>query len=355
MTAVHLVVPDGIDDPLRPSGGNVYDRHISRGLASIGWSVREHRVPGAWPRADAAAMATLSAALIAVPDGGLVLVDGLLASAAPAVVTSQTDRLALVVLVHMPLGAWTAEDDLADACTLERAVLSGAAAVVTTSQWTRRWLVGRYALPDERVHVAEPGVEPADLAPGSAAGGQLLCVAAVTQVKGHDDLLAALAAVGDLPWRCACVGSLDLQPAFVAHLRRQAAEGGLADRICFTGPLTGAGLDNAYAGADLLVLASRAETYGMVVIEALARGLPVVATDVGGVAEALGHGACDRRPGLLVPPANPQAFAEALRCWLVDSTRRQHLRAAAQQRRSALTGWRQTSLRISDVLAEVAR
>lgn len=353
MTAVHLVVPDGIDDPRRPSGGNLYDRQTSRGLTSIGWSVREHVVPGAWPQADAAATAALCDVLIAVPDGGLVLVDGLIASAAPEVITSQ-DRLRIVVLVHMPLGAQAAADGLTETCARELAALSGAAAIVTTSQWTLRWLVERYALPGERIHVAEPGVEPADLARGTVAGGQLLCVAAVTPAKGHDVLLAALAAVDDLHWRCACVGSLDLEPAFVDRLRRQAAHSGVADRVSLIGPLVGAGLDNAYAGADLLVLASRAETYAMVVTEALARGLPVVATDVGGVAEALGRGAFGRRPGLLVPPANAQAFAEALRCWLVDTSRRQLLRTAAQQRRSTLPGWHETSLRISDVLAEVA-
>ena len=110
----------------------------------------------------------------------------------------------------------------------------------------------------------------------------------MTPGKGHDVLLDALATVTDLSWRCACVGSLDRDPAFADALRRRVRDGGLADRVCFPGPRTGADLDRSYAAADLLVLASRAETYGMVVTEALARGLPVVATDVGGVPEALG-------------------------------------------------------------------
>ena len=124
---------------------------------------------------------------------------------------------------------------------------------------------------------------------GRTGGGELLCVAAVTAHKGHDVLLAALAAIADLPWRCVCVGTLDREPAFVERLRRQAEAAGIGDRVCFAGLRIGDDLASAYAAADVLVLASRAETYGMVVTEALARGLPVIATAVGGLPEALGR------------------------------------------------------------------
>jgi glycosyltransferase involved in cell wall biosynthesis len=353
MTAVHVVVPDGVYDPRRPSGGNVYDLQACRGLTEIGWTVHKHPVPGQWPRADATTLASLAGVLGGVPDGGLVLLDGLVASAAPEVLIVEADRLRLVVLVHMPLGAGAAGDAVPEMRARERVALSTAAAVITTSQWTRQWLFDRYELPSGRVSVAEPGVELADLAPGTTPGGELLCVGAVKPSKGHDVLFAALTTVADLLWRCVCVGSLDLEPDFVDHLRCRAEESGIADRVCFTGPLTGANLDDAYAGADVLVLASRAETYGMVVTEALARGLPVVATRVGGVPEALGHGADGTRPGLLVPPGNAVAFADALRCWLLDTGQRQRLREAAQERRLTLSSWSRTSLRISSVLAEV--
>ena len=123
------------------------------------------------------------------------LLDGLVASTAPEVLVPQASRLRLVVLVHMPLGHRPADDEADDARTRERAVLSAAAAVVTTSAWTRRRLLELYALPADRVHVAEPGVDAADLATGTAAGGALLCVAAVTSDKGHDVLLDALATI----------------------------------------------------------------------------------------------------------------------------------------------------------------
>jgi glycosyltransferase involved in cell wall biosynthesis len=124
--------------------------------------------------------------------------------------------------------------------------------------------------------------------------------------------------------------------------------------VGFTGALTGAELDRVYAEADVLVLASQAETYGMVVTEALARGLPVVATKVGGVPEALGHAADGSRPGLLVAPGDPHALAQALRRWLGDPLERARLRVAARSRRLTLSDWVQTSRELSAVLSEVA-
>jgi glycosyltransferase involved in cell wall biosynthesis len=355
VTAVHVVVPDGIHDPARPSGGNAYDRQVCRGLASIGWSVHEHAVPGAWPRPGAAACAALASVVGRIPDAAVVLLDGLVASAAPEVLVPEASRLRLVVLVHMPLGHRPADHAADDTRAREHAVLGVATAVVTTSEWARRRLLELYSLPADRVHVAEPAVDAADLAAGTAAGGGLLCVAAVTSEKGHDVLLDALATTADLPWHCVCVGSLDREPAFVEGLRRRSLDAGLDDRVFFPGPRTGADLDRTYAVADVLVLASRAETFGMVVTEALARGLPVVATEVGGLPEALGHGAEGIRPGLLVTPGDPAALGAALRAWLGDAELRVRLRRAARERRESLAGWPSTTSVLAGVLVGAAR
>lgn len=343
MSDVHFIVPEGIADPARPSGGNAYDRRVCRGLKAAGWTVHVHEVSGTWPMPDARSHAALATALSGIPDRALVLVDGLVASPAPEVLVPVRGRLRLVVLVHMPLGE-----------EREGAVLSAAASVVTTSAWARRVLLQLYSLPGDRVHVAEPGVEPAKLAPGTATAGALLSVAAVIPGKGHDVLVDALAPLTGLRWECLCVGSLERDPAFVARLRRRVAAGGMDDRMRFSGPRAGAELADSYGAADVLVLPSRAETYGMVVAEALARGLPVVAADVGGVPEALGHGADAIRPGLLVPPDDPAALRDALRAWLEDSDLRLRLRRAARERRESLAGWSTTTAAMANVLARAA-
>jgi glycosyltransferase involved in cell wall biosynthesis len=343
VTEVHVVVPEGIDDPARPSGGNRYDRRVCDGLAALGWTVHEHAVTST---------AALARTVERIPDGAVVLLDGLIASPAPDALVPHANRLRQVVLVHMPFGHRAADDEVR---AREREVLAGAAAVVTTSAWSRRRLGELYALPADRVHVAEPGVDAAGLAPGSPAGDALLCVAAVTPDKGYDVLLDALASASDLSWRCACIGSLDRDPAFADGVLRRARNGGLGGRVSFAGPRTGQDLDRAYAEADVLVLASYAETYGMVLAEALARGLPVIACEVGGVTEALGHGANGTRPGLLVPPGDPAALGAALRAWLGDADLRGRLRRAARERRASLAGWPRTTSVVAGVLAGAAR
>jgi glycosyltransferase involved in cell wall biosynthesis len=334
-----MVVPAGIDDPTRPSGGNTYDCRVRDGLLAAGRAVHVHEVSG--PNR------ALAQALARIPDGSVVLVDGLVASPAPEVLVPESRRLRLVALVHMPLGQ-TEPDER------ERAVLDAVAAAVTTSVWTRRTLLELYSLPGHRVHVAEPGVEAADLATGTATGGSLLSVAAIIPGKGHDVLLAALAGLERLRWECLCVGTLERDAAFVAGLRRRASDTGLDGRMRFIGPQADEELARSYKTADLLVLPSRSETYGMVVTEALARGLPVVAADVGGVTEALGHGADGTRPGFLVPPDDPVALGGALRAWLEDRELRRRLRRAARERRESLAGWSETTAAVADVLARAA-
>src|SRR5436190_2123416 len=118
-----------------------------------------------------------------------------------------------VTLPESPIAWARYERPLGPTCTSSYPMASTtrparAAAVVATSAWSRRRLVELYELRPDRVHVAVPGAEPADPATGTAAGGELLCVGAVTFDKGQDVLLAALTTVTDLAWRCVCVGSV---------------------------------------------------------------------------------------------------------------------------------------------------
>lgn len=350
--SVHVVVPGTIDDPNLPSGGNAYDRRAVAGLAAAGWPVHELAVDGAWPRPAAADRAALASALATVPDGAVVLLDGLVACGVPEVVAPEAGRLRIVVLVHLPLGdeAGLPPATAAALNALEGETLRAASAVVATSPWARRRLAALHGIEADRLHVATPGCDPAPVATGTDGATALLSVGSVTPTKGHDLLVAALATLTDLAWNCQLVGPLGRDPEHVSTLRATIARHGLTDRVQLTGPRTGAGLQATYAAADLVVLPSRVESYGMVVTEALARGIPVLATAVDGVPDTLGGGLDGRVPGILVPPGDVAALAAALRRWLDDAALRTELRAAALRRRAGLDGWEVTARCLATVL-----
>jgi glycosyltransferase involved in cell wall biosynthesis len=345
--AVHVVVPDAIDDPLRPSGGNRYDRNVCDGLAGSGWSVHEHAIPDAWPQLGPTGSKALARVVSHIPDGAVVLVDGLIAGPSAPVLVPAARRLSLVVIVHMPPGELGTVTGQAD-------VLVAARAVICTSSWVRDALIRAYPLRSAAVHVAEPGAKSATVAEGTPSGAELLCVAAVARHKGHDVLLAALGDVANRDWHCRCVGPLDGDPRFVRGLCRQAQLGDLDGRVEFTGPRTGADLEAAFGSADVLVHPARVEGYGMVVTEALAHGLPVITTTTGGLPDALGATTDGVRPGLLVPVGDALALAHAISSWLSDQDLRGRLRLAAQTRRRGLQTWSTTTERIEHVLRALA-
>jgi glycosyltransferase involved in cell wall biosynthesis len=340
-TPLWVVLPAGIDDPATPSGGNRYDRRVIDELGKTR-PVHEMVLDGRWPRPGDPSLAQRLAGL---PDGAEVLLDGLVACGVPELVEPSARRLRLSILVHLSLGDETgpADDQIRALTAYERRTLHAAAAVVTTSAGAAKRLIDRHDLPPSKVHVAAPGVDPAPGTADEPDGRRLACVAAVIPRKGQDVLVEALTALDDLDWDCVCVGTLDRAPDFVRNIRTNR-------RVRFVGTKAGTALSRAYEGMDLLILPSRAETYGMVVTEALARGIPVLATEVDGVPEALGYAGDGSRPGMLVPAGDPVALAGALRQWLTDSDLRHRLRASAADRRKGLRSWQDTAREVTKAL-----
>lgn len=347
-----FLVPDGFDDDERVSGGNVYDRRLGAALRARGLEVRTVVVGGRAP--------DLGAALAEIPTEAVVLVDGLLGVAAPDALRAQSGRLRVVVLAHMVASALPSTPD---ASVRERVALTAARRIITTSEWTRAELLARGFAEPGQVVVARPGTEAVPVAgaisevrpPGvDPRGLHLLSVGAVAPHKGHDLLVEALAGLADRPeWTCSIVGSLDVDPAFAAGLAGAIRSAALADRIVLTGVRTGRRLDDAYRAADVVVVPSRAESFGMVVAEALARGIPVVAARVGGIPEAIGGNPA----AVLVPPDDPTALRDLLRRWLEEPGWRAALAAtAAEAARSrapapaSTSTWAETARTVAAVL-----
>ncbi|WP_312864626.1 glycosyltransferase family 4 protein [Saccharopolyspora phatthalungensis] len=354
MRAVHVVLPGDVDDVTVPSGGNVYGRRVCRDLADHGWRVHLITCAGSWPQPEDGARAALADTLAGLSEGAVVLLDGLVACGVPDIVVPQARRLRIAVLVHLPLADETglAPAVAADLDAREKATLRAAAAVVVTSPWAASRLAA-HGLDASQVHVVTPGTDRAAPAPGRESGSRMLCPAAVTPRKGHDLLVEALATITDLSWTCVCAGALRRDAAHVTRVRQLIDNTGIDDRVRLVGPYSRQELDTAYAESDLVVLASRAETYGMVVAEALARGIPVLATEVGAVPETLGRAPNGDVPGLLVAPEDAPALARALRRWLTEAALRKRLRAAARSRRGTLHGWDETARALASVLDDL--
>jgi glycosyltransferase involved in cell wall biosynthesis len=333
---VWFVVPDGFDDPDRVSGGNVYDQRVGAELRGLGWDVRIVEVAAEAPDPDV---------LDPIPDGSLVVVDGLIAIGVPAAIEAAAGRLRVVVLAHMLAEAFPEADPQAVAG--ERRALPHAQRVVVASSWLRDELERRALSTPERLVVATPGSDDAAMATGTATGGSLLCVGVVAPHKGQDTLVTALIRLGDVPaWTCTFAGSTATDQSFASVLAEQVSAAGLSERIIWAGVLTARELDDAYAQTDLLIAPSRTESYGIAIGDALGRGIPVIANSVGGIPEA----AQPPDAAMLVPPGDPPALGDALRHWLEDPQLRARMSAAARHSAPTRRRWSDTARTIHATL-----
>src|SRR5215475_12582292 len=328
MRALDLIVPGDLETP---TGGYEYDRRVANGLRSRGWTVRVHSLGSSFPAPTSAALAHARETFARIPDGRVVLVDGLALGALPDIAEGEAGRLRLVALVHHPLAAETG--------------LEPARAEALRRSEARALL--EYGVPLARIVAVEPGTDRAPLARGSGGPAvELLCVAAIVPRKGHAVLAEALFHLATRAWRLTCVGSLARSPETVARLRHRLAELRIADRVRLAGVLDRAALDACYARADAFVLATFHEGYGMALAEALARGLPIVSTRVGAVPDTVPDDA-----GLLVPPGNVAALRDALARVIDDAALRARLAAGARRARERLPTWEEACARIEDAVS----
>ena len=329
-----------------PTGGNVYNRALMAELRALGIDVRLQKLAGPWPDGDATSHLMLARALQAAP---ACLVDGIVASGSPDVVAAAVESShAVTIVVHLPISD---ELSLEPAqrqryALLESQAVHAASGVLCSSRWAAAELSRRYGRDD--VGVAIPGVTPAAVAPGSRDSGppRFLSVASLTPTKDQLTLVRALAQLADLSWTADLIGSDRADPGYAAQVRAEIAAAGLAERVMVPGILAGPALDEKWDTADLLVLTSRIETYGLVVVEALARGIAAVVSAGTGAVEALQEAATTdsaETPGTAVAAGDAETLAAVLRRWLTEPILRHSWRHAALARRDTLPGWQQTA------------
>lgn len=191
------------------------------------------------------------------------------------------------------------------------AFLRPAHAVITPSRYTERE-VHSYGVQLCRTHVVRPArqslPDPGHRAVRRSSGTVVLCVGKIQPHKGQMHFIQALASIRDTSVTAEIVGE-ERDPEYARELKQLATRLGLGGRISFTGRLEDpADLACFYQRADILVVPSLHEGYGMAVVEGMSFGLPVVASNVGGIPEIIE----DSVNGLLVPPGNPRALAAAI-------------------------------------------
>jgi glycosyltransferase involved in cell wall biosynthesis len=328
-------------DLATPTGGYAYDRRMIAELTQLGWSVEVADIGSDFPRPSGQTLEAARARLTAVATGIPIVVDGLAFGVIPELAADLHPDHPLIALVHHPL-ALESGISAAEAGSFrarERAALAMTDNVVVTSPSTGRLLTSEYGVDPDDITVALPGNEPKTRATGSRDGTlMLLAVGPLVQRKGYDVLVTALADLKELPWRLTIAGDRTRSPAVATAVEADILRHGLADRIELTGAVPDAHLQELYAGADLFVLPSRFEGYGMAFAEALAHGLPVIGTTAGAIPETVPADA-----GLLVPPDDPQALTSALRRLICDADERRRFATAARDAAARLPTWRQSA------------
>jgi len=350
VTAVTFAVPGALD---QPTGGYTYDRRVIAGLRQHGCEVDVIDLGDGFPRPTPNTVREVLPRLRSVPVGRPIVVDGLALGVLPEAAAALRSSHPVIALVHHPL-ALESGLTVGEAAALresERTALAAVTRVVVTSPATRRILAADYGVSVELIAVALPGTECAlDTAAVRKPAGEtinLLAVGAVVPRKGYDVLIEALARLTDLNWQLVIAGDCKRDRATAGELATALVRKRFGSRVCLAGAVSNEELAALYREADVFVLPSRFEGYGMAYAEAIAHGLPVIGTRTGAVSETVPEGA-----GVLVPPDDVTALAAALRSMIADAGLR--MRCSSMARTARLPTWEATAQTFLDVLTAVA-
>jgi glycosyltransferase involved in cell wall biosynthesis len=329
-----FLIPGRLD---QLTGGYLFDRKIVEGLRARGRTVSVVELEGRYPDADDTARRASARALQQLPAGSAAVIDGLALPGFSECLAKEAQRLRLVGFIHHPLSLETglSSAQVAHYASLEARLWPLLRGLLCSSAHTARAVIAA-GIAEDRVAVATPGTDKPPQFTRRADGRplQLLAVGTVTPRKGHLLLIEALASLREHDWRLTCIGSLERDPPTVAALRKAITAHALDDRIVLAGEQPPALLEVAYRKADLFVLPSYHEGYGMAYAEALAHGLPVIATTAGAIPDTV-----PAEASLLVPPGDLAALQDALRQAFTDAPLRARLSNAAAHAAAALPDW----------------
>ena len=243
-------------------------------------------------------------------------------------------------LGDVKLRARASEEEPEERLESERRIVHRLDRIVAATRHEQQLLRQIYRVPAERITVIPLGVNldrfaPADRAAARAELGIgdeeriLLAIGRIQPLKGLDILIRSLAEVTDRDgislW---IIGGDDRAADEISRLRALAEEFSVASMVRFVGPVEHEALPDYYNAADVVVMPSFYESFGLVAVEAMASGVPVVASRVGGLSSTVSDG----RTGYLIPWRCPEPFAEKIELLLRNEQLRSSLGSAAVDR-----------------------
>jgi glycosyltransferase involved in cell wall biosynthesis len=339
-----FLIPGDID---RKTGGYGYDRRVITEASAHGVTLEPVRLGDGFPFPSDKECADTIDLIKSLPHGIPLLIDGLAFGAFDQAMLGALNG-PIVALVHHPLAYENGipADKAAALKASERAALRRADAIIVTSAPTKSLLVTEFGVPETKIRVAVPGTDAAPFAQGSGLDAPaILGVGSLTPRKAWSVLIAALSLCRDADWTMRIVGAGPER----ATLLEQIETAGLQTRIHLLGEVDETALAEHYNRADLFIMPSLYEGFGMALTEALARGLPSIASD--GVV-ALQH--LPEDAAQTVQAGDVESLALAIKTLLAPEAR---LRVADKARLAAasLPRWDTTARIITDTIRSVAR
>lgn len=350
MKKLFFAYPGDLDTP---TGGYGYDRQIIAGLRDLGWSVELISLGDGFPFPSQSTLGKSRDMLARLPEGALLVVDGLAFGVMADTASALADRLQLVALVHHPLCRETGLSPEQSEALLdsEHKALSHANHVIVTSHATADQVAELFGITRESISVILPGTEKhGRIQKSESEKLRLLSVGTVVPRKGYDLLFAALENLQEYDWHLDIVGGLDADPACHVALVSSLSEHRLTERVTFHGAVAPGDLPGFYRSADIFVLASRYEGYGMAYTEALAHGLPVIGSGGGAVEDTLPEDAA-----IYCGIEDTERLGSALKLLLSDANARHDMAQAAEKAAAALPDWRNAASRFAAALEDAER
>ena len=343
----YFVYPGDLDTR---TGGYTYDKRLIEELGLLGLRINPVSLPQCSLDMNQSARRRVQEKLAAIPEGSVVVMDGLALGVLDRETTEVRHRLRLVALCHHPLALESGLNSAEQSRLFEseRLALANVHATLVTSDSTRRILIDDFGVGEDSITVAVPGTDRRPFAACTGNPPRLLTVGSLTRRKAHDVLISALADLAALDWEARFVGGDHFDATWAQRLHVQVAAENLGHRIQFAGLVPD--IEPEYQQADVFILPSRFEGYGMVFAEALSAGLPVIAAKAGAVPDVVPGTA-----GLLVAPDDPEALAEAIHKLLTIAGLRQQLQQGARACAAELPTWRDSAGKVCRRLREVSQ